>query len=235
MLDSLAPAGQVGWLPYYDHMNALAGIGTAPVLDPLITDLPKLARAAAKRPGLLAQVLEGLNAQTARTRFGCAKALRILSEQKPELLYPHYEFFVRLLDHPNKILQWEAAHVLSQLARADEEDKFAEIFERYFAPISGAVMITAANVIQGGARIARAKPRLADAIAQQILKVASARYQTRECRNVAIGHAILALDEIFDLLQEPAPALRFVRRQRNNSRPATRKKAVQFLKANGPR
>jgi hypothetical protein len=91
-------------------------------------------------------------------------------------------------------------------------------------------MITAAYVIRGGARIAQAKPPLADRIAAEVVKVARARYQTPECRNVAIGHAILALGEFFDLLNRPGAVLQFVRQQVNNSRPATRKKAEQFLK-----
>ena len=91
-------------------------------------------------------------------------------------------------------------------------------------------MITAANVIQGGARIARAKPQLADRIATEVLKVSRGRYQTAECRNIAIGHAILALGEILDLLAQPEPVIGFVRRQLRNKRPATRKKAEQFLK-----
>src|SRR5208282_1280128 len=117
-----------------------------------------LARRAIKNPQLLEKVMEGLGTETARVKFGCAKALRVLSETRPELLYPRFDFFVRLLDHPNKIFQWEAARVLSQLARVDAEDKFTAIFDKYFAPIRGPVMITAANVIRGGARIAVAKP-----------------------------------------------------------------------------
>ena len=81
-------------------------------------------------------------------------------------------------------MQWDVAFVLSQLARVDDDDKFAAIVARYFVPISGPVMITAANAIQGGARVAQAKPHLADRIAAEILKVATARYQTTECRNV---------------------------------------------------
>ncbi len=181
-------------------------------------------------PPFLANLIGGLEAKEARFKYGCAKALRLLSEQRPELLYPHFDFFARLLAHQNKLLQWEAAFVLSQLARVDTGDKFAGVFTTYFSPISGPVMITAATVIQGGARIARAKPRLAERIAAEILKVARARYQTPECRNIAIGHALLALGEFFDLLDDPRPVLRFVRKQLNNPRPATRKKAAQFLK-----
>src|SRR5664279_3985274 len=185
---------------------------------------PQLARKAISNPRLFSEIAEGLNAEKPRVKYGYAKALCILSEQRPDLLYPHFNFFVRLLDHENKIMQWDAAFVLSQLARVDDDDKFAAIVARYFAPITGPVMITAANAVQGGARVAQAKPHLADRVAGEILKVATARYQTPECRNVAIGHAILALGAMVRLLRDPAPAVQFVRKQLRNRRPATRKK-----------
>jgi hypothetical protein len=183
---------------------------------------------------LLLDIFAGLKADRARIKYGHAKALRLISEQRPDALYPHFDRFVQMLDHENKIFQWQAAYVLSQLARVDAGGRFSAIFKRYFAPVPGPVMITAATVIQGGARIAKAQPKLAERVAAEILKVAKARYQTAECRNVAIGHAIRALGEIQPLLRRPAPVLRFVRRQLKNRRPATRKKAAQFLKIHAP-
>lgn len=197
-------------------------------------DPQRLSRKAFRNPQVLGELIEGLSAEGARIKFGCAKALRRIAEQRPELLYPHFDFFVGLLDSENKILQWEAAFVLSCLAAVDPEGRFEAIFDKYFSPIAGPVMITAANVIGGGARVAQVKPHLADRIAAELLKVSRARYQSAECRNVAIGHAILAFDEIFDLLDNPGPARRFVRRQIHNSRPATRRKAEQFLKRRLP-
>ncbi len=203
---------------------SLASIGRA-ALKP-----QQFARKAANNPQLLPEILKGVSGEAARARFGCAKTLQVLSKSNPELLYPHFDFFVRLLDSPNKILQWEAALVLAELAHVDADDKFSQIFDKYFAPIGGPVMITAANVIRGGAEIVAAKPHLADRIAAEVLKVASARYQTAECRNVAISHAIVAFGEFLHLLRDPAPVIRFVQGQLRNSRPATRKKAEQFLK-----
>ena len=206
---------------------------TAPLarISRLALNPAQLAHKAIRYPRLLAGVAEGLKADKPRIKYGCAKALRIISELRPDVLYPHYDFFVGLLDQENKILQWDAAYVLSHLARADDDDKFEAIFARYFSPIPGPVMITAATVIQGGARIAQAKPHLADRIAVEVLRVATARYRTLECRNVAIGHAIRSLSAILPLLRDPAPAVHFVRRQTRNRRPATRKKAKQFLKS----
>jgi hypothetical protein len=190
-----------------------------------------LARKAINDPRPVAQILEGLNADKARIKYGCVKALRLISERRPEALYPHFDFFVRLLDHENKIFQWNAAFVLSHLTRVDRRDRFAPIFKKYFSPVAGPVMITAANVIQGGSRIAQAKPHWADRIAGEILKVAKARYQTAECRNVAISHAITALGEMLPLLRRPDPVVQFVRKQTRSPRPATRKKAERFLRS----
>jgi hypothetical protein len=174
-------------------------------------------------------LLSGLAAEDARTKYSSAKALRRLAEEKPHELYARFDFFAGLLAHENKIFQWEGIIVLSHLARVDAQHKFDALFDRYFAPIRGPVMITAANVIGGAARVAVARPEWADRIAAEVLRVGRARYQTAECRNVAIGHAIQTFDQIFHLLKSPQPVLRFVRRQLKNPRPATRKKAGRFL------
>src|SRR5512136_2927782 len=100
---------------------------------------PNLASKAITDPHLLPKVFDGLNADKPRVKYGCAKALRLISEQRPERLYPHWDFFVRLLDHENKILQWNAAYVLSQLARVDRDKRINAMLDRYLAPIPGPV------------------------------------------------------------------------------------------------
>ena len=175
-------------------------------------------------------LIAGLAAKDAPRRFGSAKALCLLSQQRPALLYPHFDFFAGLLDHANKVFQWQAIRVLAGLVAVDAEDRFAGIFAKYFSPIAGPVMITASNVIKESPRIVRARPALADRIAVELLKVSRAAYATPECRNVAVGHALIALAEFFAELADPAPVLRFAQRELKNPRPATRKKAEAFLR-----
>ncbi len=91
-------------------------------------------------------------------------------------------------------------------------------------------MITAANTIEGAAKIALAKPALADAVVRAILKVQGAKYQTDECRNIVAGHAIEALDGLFAGTTRRKEVLEFVRREADNPRNATRKKAAEFLR-----
>ncbi|MHC4431371.1 MAG: hypothetical protein ACYTBS_05985 [Planctomycetota bacterium] len=193
------------------------------------SDKHTIAEKVISEPGLASELCSGLGAKEARVKYGCAKVLRIVSDARPELLYPRFDFFAELLDSDNKIMQWQAIYVLANLVRVDSRNKFEKIFDKYFAPISGPVMITAANLIKAAAKIARARPEMTGRIAAEILKVDRARYQTAECRNVALGHAIKSFDQLFDQLEDKEPVIKLVRKQLKNTRNATRKKAKQFL------
>ena len=165
----------------------------------------------------------------AKEKFAAAKALRLLSARAPAAVYPYFNFFAALLGHANQILKWNATLTLANLAVIDHEGKLDRILKSFLAPISGPSMISAANAIRGAASIAAAKPYLADTIVRRILQVERASYATRECRNVAIGHAILALQRCFAVIEKKRPVVLFVSRQLKNPRPATRAKAELFL------
>ena len=198
------------------------------------TTIEKLAVEVVRRVELLQEAFDGLGADTARVKYGCLKLLRIISEIKPDILYPEIGRLIRLLDSENNILKWGAIITVGNLAVVDSEKKIDRILDRYFQPISGHVMITAANVIGGAGKIARAKPQLADRIAQAVLQVEAANYQTEECRNVASGHAVESFDLFFEHLKQPQPVIEFVKRQLNNRRNAVKRKAARFLKKHVP-
>lgn len=185
---------------------------------------------------LIPSLIAGVASPRASVRFSSSKALTRLAEESPELLYPHFDFFLKQLDSPNSILRWNAIATLASLAPADRRNKLEAALDKYLSPIAGPQMIAAATAIRSAAAIARAKPHLADRLARAILGVRRAVYQTEECRNVAIGHAVLALEGFFELIDDQKAVLRFVRAQLDNPRPATRAKARAFLaKRDGPR
>jgi hypothetical protein len=196
--------------------------------------IEKLADTVVSRPDLLQEAFDGLGADTARVKYGCLKLFRIISESNPEILYPETGRFIQLLDSGNNIFKWGSIIIIGNLAAVDSERKIDRILDRYLLPISGHVMITAANVIGGAGKIARAKPQLADQIARSVLQVETANYQTEECRNVAIGHAIASFVLFFEHLKQPQPVIEFVKRQLNNRRNAVRKKAAEFMKRHLP-
>jgi hypothetical protein len=185
------------------------------------------------RPALLDDILSGLEADAARVKYGCLKALRLLSETHPALLYPHFDRFVALLDHRNNILKWGGIIILGNLAAVDCDNRLDALLERYLRPITGPTLITAANTIGGAAKIALAKPYLVDQVVHSLLRVKRATYQTPECRNVALGHVLKGLEMLFELVEDPRPVLEFARGQLRNSRNAVRQRARTFLKRHG--
>jgi hypothetical protein len=179
---------------------------------------------------MIEELLQGLESGKPRVRYAAAKALRQCSEQDPARLYPHIDRFIALTEGDNTFLRWGSQRILGNLAAADCDHKLEAALGRILAPISGHELIGAANAIAAAARIACANPKLADRIATALLKTDRAEYATPECRNVAIGHALRALDRFFPNVRNRRHVLSFARKQLDNSRPATRKHAERFLK-----
>jgi len=193
-------------------------------------DTDRMANEVIGRRKLLAQILDGLSADRAAVRYGCLKVLRTISEREPAILYPEIKRFFLLLDSEQKILRWGAILIVGNLAAVDAKGKINRILEKYLAPIPGPDLITACNVVGGAAEIALAKPRLADRIVDEILKVEKGRYPTKECRNVAAAQAIETLSRLFGKTKRKRRVVAFVKRHLTNSRPGTRKKAERFVK-----
>jgi hypothetical protein len=178
---------------------------------------------------LIPSLVAGVASPRASVRFSSAKALSQLAEASPEPLYPHFDFFVKQLDCPNSILRWNAIRTLACLAPADRGNKLEAALDKYLSPIPGPQMIAAGTAIRWAATIALAKPHLADRLARAILGVQRAVYETEECRNVAIGHAIQSLERFYELIEDKRSVLKFVRAQSDNPRAATRRKALLFI------
>jgi len=120
------------------------------------SDKEKIARKAMKNPDLVPELLDGLNAERARIKYGCEKVLRIIGEEKPELLYPHFNVFVKLLDGDKNFLKWGAIITIANLARVDSKKKFERIFARYFS--------TSYNTLKTARRNARMNFCISDTI-----------------------------------------------------------------------
>jgi hypothetical protein len=211
-------------------------MGASPLLEQIGqkgSDKERIAERVIGKPGLLKTVIEGLSARPASIKYGCSKVLRIISQKKPELLYTSFDFFVKRLDIDNTFLKCDAILILANLASVDSDGKLEAIFDRYFAPIKGPTLIVAANIIGSAAKIAAAKPELSDRIVAELLKVEEAKYQTNECRNVALGQAIDSFDEFFAQIGDKERVRRLVKKQLDNTRKSTARKAEQFLKKHG--
>jgi hypothetical protein len=174
--------------------------------------------------------LNDLLSDKARTKYSGAKRLIALSREDPAELYPHLDFFVKLLDSENKIIRWTAIDVVGALAAVDREGEIDKLLGRIIGFLDTGNMITANHAISALTDIAMAKPEHRRKITDELLKVEYYDYETDECRNIAIGKVILALGKLPRNPEDEETTLRFVGRQTTNTRNATAKKAAQFLR-----
>ncbi len=198
-------------------------------------DIEKIGEAAAQNPAIIKKLVEQLKTEKSSLKFSYEKILRFISEKSPDLIYPYFDDFVKLLDSENNFLKWGAILTIANLAQADSENKFDKIFRKYYLPIEGPAMITAANIIGSSRKIVSAKPHLAEKITKEILKVQKAKYihkgkLSSECKNVVSGQAIDSFAMFFDKIKNKKPVIEFIKEQLNNSRRAVRNKAERFFK-----
>ena len=168
-------------------------------------------------------------------KFGCEKALRLVSERHPELIYPYFDFFVELMDSENSFLKWGAILTIANLTAVDKKGKFEAAFEKYYSFCKGPQIAAAGNVIGSSIKIAENLPGLADRIVEAILKVDDATYVYKgevssECKNVAYQEAINAFYMLYEKTSRKKEVMDFVARQLDNTRAKASAAARKFMK-----
>jgi len=182
---------------------------------------------------LLPEIVDGMNSSKAAIRYGCGKVLMDLSEEHPEKIYPHWDSFVELLNSKYRILIWQSMAIIANLTKADKENKFETIFDKYYGLIDNDYMVTVANVIGNSRKIVLAKPYLLQRITNEMLKVENISitpHLTEECKRVIVEKTIQSFDMFFDKIEQKDKIISFVEKHVNSSRKALKDEANNFLK-----
>ena len=170
-----------------------------------------------------------LTSKDPKVKYGAAKALTTQAREDPAALYPHLDYFEKLLDSDNNILKWNAIDIIGYSATVDKDSKAVKMTGKLVALLSAGKMITANHAIAALARFAGAFPDQREMIAHELMKVEECVYDTDECRNIALGNAIIALGSYFGDIEDKRTVIEFAQRQTANTRNATAKKAQVFL------
>lgn len=181
---------------------------------------------------LLPEIVNGMSSDKAAIRYGCGKVLMDLSEEKPEKIYLHMDYFIKLLDSKYRIITWQAMAVIANLTRVDSEDKFDKIFDKYYSFLNDEYMVTVANVVGYSGKIALAKAHLIPRITNELLKVENIKttpHLTEECKMVIAEKAIQSFDMFFDMVEDKDEVFLFVKKHVGSSRKSLQKSAEQFL------
>ena len=93
-------------------------------------------------------------------------------------------------------------------------------------------MVTVANVVGNSAKIALAKPYLAQKVTDELLKVeniATTPHLTEECKRVIAEHAIKSFAQFFDEIEQKEKVVSFVESYVDSPRKTLGKAAEEFL------
>jgi hypothetical protein len=177
--------------------------------------------------------LAELSSDNPRVKYGRAKSLVAVAKKRPELLYPHLGFFIKLLKTDNNILKWNSIDIIGLLSKVDDKQQIVKLLNELYRFLASGRLITANHAISALANVALAKPERRKRITQELLNIEHYVYETEECHNIALGKVVQALG-LYSTDKSPAAhVVEFVNRQSNNPRPATRKKAEKFLQGLG--
>ena len=182
---------------------------------------------------LIPEILDGISSSKPAIRYSCAKVLMDLSEEEPEKLYAHMDFFIKMLESKYRILTWNAIITIANLTKVDSEKKFDSIFDRYYSFLDEEYMVTVANVVGNSGKIALAKPYLTQKITDKLLKVENISitpHLSEECKRVITQHAIKTFDLFFSQIEEKDKVISFVKKHLNSSRETLRTESENFLK-----
>ncbi len=200
-----------------------------PELERKGVDIANIALKALEDAELLSELLNGLQSKKDTLRSNCFKVLHYISEENPHVLYSKWDFFVSLLDNDNAYHELIAVRILANLTYADQENKFEELFDRYYDLLNGSVIV-AGHLAACSGTIAKAKPELWSKITQRLLSIDKTMQKHKD---LVKAYAIDAFNEYFEEAEKKSEILQFVREQLNSSSPKTRKKAKQFLRTWG--
>ena len=173
-------------------------------------------------------LLDGLVSKEDAYRYNCFEVLLQISEERPGVLYPEWDRFVRLMRSGNAFFRSIALRLVANLTGADEEGRFEELFDEYFGLLDDEKVMVARYLVQSASQIARRKPHLQEKIAEELLDIDRTHHV--EGRKALIkADAVEFFGAFFEELPDKERVLAFVEDMLTCSSPKARKAAKAFL------
>ena len=175
-------------------------------------------------------ILEYLDALTLKHQVyveNCFKVLNIISVNNPNLLYPHWDFFVNHMKSENNYHVTEAIIIISNLTAVDKQKKFEIIFDEFFENLKSEKTIVPMYLLKNSSRIVNNKPYLEDRITNILLDIE--KIHPGKQIELVKSALIESFSEYFDKSKNKEKIIGFVKKQLHSSSPKTKKTAKKFL------
>ena len=192
-------------------------------------NIKAVAKKALKDDKLMAALLDSLWSKNETIRYNSHKVLFVITEEHPQTLYPNWDYLVKFLDSDNTYHKLSAVLLLANLTKADKNNRFDRIFDRYYGLLDDKSFITAAYLAGASGKIAKAKPKLQTRITNRLLNIDKTHHE-QERRDLVKAAIIEAFQDYFDQTTSKKRIVEFVKKQLDCKSPKTRKAAKEFLK-----
>lgn len=108
-------------------------------------------------------LVNGLYDKNDKSAYRCLKELELASKAD-ERVYPYFDYFAKMLAHPNSYIRTRGLLLISANAQWDKEHKIDEIIDEYLRHITDDKPITSRQCVKALPNIAKHKPALVDRI-----------------------------------------------------------------------
>ena len=192
------------------------------------SDLGRVVELALTDTELLRTLLDGQVLKNETYRYNCFKVLHRISEDCPFVLYPHWDYFVDLLNSENAYHKIASIEIIANLTQVDQENRFKTIFDQFFRLLDARSMIVAITIAQNAGKIAKSKPGLQEKITKILFNIDKTHYE-QDRKDLIKAGAIQSFEVYFDRYPKKEKIIAFVEQLKNCRSPKTRKIASHFL------
>lgn len=180
-----------------------------------------------ENPYLINQCLDGLLSKNETYRYNCFKVLNIISEKKPDILYPHWDFFISHLRSNNNYHRLSAVLIIANLTAIDVEDRFEKIFDEFYEYLKTKKTVVPIYIVKSSGKIVNFKPHLEGKITDLLLDIENI-HPGKQIELIK-SSVIESFSEFYENAQKKDKILCFVKNQIDSKSPKTRKTAKEFL------
>lgn len=191
-------------------------------------DIREVAEKATGDGKVLSELLSGLEIKEETYRYNCHKALMLIGQERPEVLYPAWDYLAGHLSSVNSYHKMSAALLLANVITADREKRFDGIFDVFYGLLDDRSMVVAYYVAASSARIIRARPDLAAKIVARLLDIDNTHHPTGRRELIKTG-IIETLDAVYEDYADKPALLGFVRKQVASESRKTARTARAFI------
>jgi hypothetical protein len=163
-------------------------------------------------------------------RYNSFLVLNSLAEEKPGLLYPYWDTFVKYLKSEKVLQVLVGIELISRLVSADTKNLFEKVADDYFNLINHPNVIPIRYLMLNCWRIGKARPEYIPRIRDLVFSI---DVINQEHKGLLKGDGIIAFAQLWNLMENKEEIIAFVKDQLDSESPKTIKEAKKFLKEKG--